>query len=89
MEKVTVVIQSLEDARSGKPLIKGGTSENTYETTEPITFTFLEGGMQSGATSLGVVMKDKEGNNVFGQLTPGHLKMLNQVLKGVQERFGK
>jgi hypothetical protein len=89
MEPVKVVIQSIEDAKNGKPLIEGSTSENTYETTEPITFTFQEAGTKSGATSLGVIMKDKEGNNVFGQLTVGHFNMLSQVLKGVQERFGK
>lgn len=89
MVTVKVVIQSLEDAKNGMPLVEGGTEENTYETTEPITFAFLESGMQSGATSLGVIMKDKDGKNVFGQFSVRHFQQLSGILSGVLERFGK
>lgn len=89
MEKAVVIIQSLEDFKNGKPLIEGSTKENTYTTNEPVTFAILEGGTQSGATSISIIIKDKNGMNVVGQITKGHFDAINSALQGAIQRFGK
>ena len=85
MEVLKIKIQSIQDAKDGIGL----TDSKVIPTmTKDITIGILEGGMQSGATSLMIILKvgDKE---YAAEMTPGHFEMLKSAYKGAVERFGK
>ena len=80
-----VVIQSLEDAKSGKALIEGIPKERITKAKE-LTVGILEGGMQSGKTSVMFILKD--GNTAkVAEMSVNNFEMLAGAVKGAVERF--
>lgn len=80
-----VVIQSLEDAKMGKSLVDGVTSEN-IEKAEELTVAILEGGMESGKTSIMFILRD--GNKAkVGEMSAAQMEMLIGAFKGAIQRF--
>lgn len=88
MELVKVVIQSLEDAKNGKPIVEGSTVEKTEEC-KSLTVGILEGGTKSGKTSLMFCLRMEDGSVKIAQMTANHFEMLHGSLRGAIQRFGK
>jgi hypothetical protein len=86
MEKITIKINTMEDALNGKPLIEGKTPEQFTEA-DNITVGILEKGMASGRSSLMVLFEMPDGSVTFGQITPDQLEGINAAFKGAEERF--
>jgi hypothetical protein len=89
MEKVIFGIQSLKDAKNGKPVLPDmqGVDPTTVPRCVPM-FGILEGGTVSGATSIMILLKDPEtGHMHYGEMTMGHLETLVEVVKAANIRF--
>src|SRR4051794_19444012 len=83
MEVVKIVIQSLDDLKSGKPIIDG---KPTMIPLKDITIGILEGGMTSGATSLSIILRDGD-KAYMGEMSIKHLSMLVSAVNGAEARF--
>lgn len=88
MIAVGITIQSLEDARKGKPIMEGITMEDLAEA-KKFQFGILEGGMASGKTSLMFLLKDEDGIVHYAECSGSQFEMLISVFRGAVERFEK
>lgn len=84
MVATKVVIQSLEDAANGMPIVKGVVPAYC----EKFTVGILEGGTQGGQTSLMFICQDGD-KAVCGQMTANQFEMLIGAFRGAVEKFGK
>ncbi len=87
MEKVTLVIQSKQDYREGKPLVRDKKLKD-LEKCENLTIGILEGGTVSGQTTLMFCLEMKDGSVKVGEITNNHFEMLIGAVRGAVERFG-
>ncbi len=87
MVAVKLVIQSVEDAKNGKPLLEGVTQENLHEC-EEFSIGILEKGTIGGQTTLMFICKDGD-KAVVGQMTANQFEMLIGAVRGAIQRFGK
>ncbi len=88
MTHVKIVIQSLEDAENGKPILENSPPADQYKRLEDVTVGILEGGMQSGKTSLMFIAQDKNKEVHYFEMSANNLEMLAGAVKGAQARFG-
>ena len=88
MQKLTIKINSIEDAKAGKKIVETATKENTVECVN-LTAGILEGGMESGKTSIMFILEMPDGTHAVAQLTQDLLDGLNGAVRGAVERFGK
>lgn len=88
MEQLKVRIQSLQDAFNGEPVVEGLDPKKTNQTKD-FTVCILEGGMQSGATSLLFALKFEDGSASVAEMSGKHLEALYKAYLGAQERFKK
>lgn len=90
MATLKIRIQSLEDAKQGMPVIEGLDSPEQLKQYPFVTAVIMEGGMQSGATSVMFVMqRDGEEKAVYGEISGKLLEMLYATYKGAQSRWGQ
>lgn len=87
MISVRVVINSLEDAKEGKPIDPEAKLEDITECEELIVG-ILEGGMESGATSVMLSLRMPDGSVSMAQISAKQFHGIDGALKGAQERFG-
>jgi len=87
MVATSIIIQSLEDARNGKPLIEGVIQENIHECRK-FSVGILEGGTVGGQTTLMFICQDGD-KAVIGQMTANQFEMLIGAVRGAIQRFGK
>ena len=85
MVATTIVIQSLEDAANGKPIVEGIIPSECQKFTVGI----LEKGTQGGQTSLMFVCQTGDKTAVCGQMTASQFEMLIGAFRGAIQRFGK
>lgn len=86
MEPLRVVIQSLKEAAKGTPLLENSPPIENYTRCD-LTVGILEGGMQSGKTSLMILLQD--GDKVYyAEMSANHFEALGHAVRGAQERFG-
>lgn len=85
-QAITVRLQSLAQAKGGQcmfPEFIGHPIKNA----EPQTFGILEGGMQSGATSVGMHLRLDDGTLVFFQMSAPMFRQLADALTGAELRW--
>lgn len=90
MIHLNIIIQSLEDAESKRnPILPNTSKENIIES-EDITVGILEGGMQSGGTSLMICLPVPGYDDVvIGQISESLFEGLISTYRGAQTRFKK
>ena len=88
MTSVHFVIQSLEDAKNGKPILKNSPPATEYRELGDVTVGILEGGMQSGKTALMFLSRDKHGEVYYFEMSAKNFEMLNGAVEGAMARFG-
>lgn len=89
MEAIKIVVNSLEDANAGKPIVEGVKKDlSNVHQAKNVTFGLLEKGMQSGRTSLMIILENPDGTFSVGQMTQDHLEVLNAAVRGAVGRFG-
>lgn len=81
-----IVIQSLKDAKNGKPIVKGLDLWKS-KTTKDFTVGILEGGMRSGKTSLMFILQHSDGSSSIAEMSAAQFEMLIQVVRGATQRF--
>jgi hypothetical protein len=86
MISTSITIQSIEDAKKGKPLIEGVVRENIHEC-ERFSVGILEAGTVGGQTSIMFICQDG-GKAVVGQMTANQFEMLIGAFRGAIQRFG-
>ncbi len=84
MIETTIRIQSLEDAANGDPLIEGA---KKVTEAEHLTVCILEGGMESGRTSLSFTLKEGSEYHV-AQMSLRQFEALSFAVQGAKSRFG-
>lgn len=80
------MIQTIEDGKTQKNAIPFDPKKTTT-TLEFEGVTIMEGGMQSGATSLAFKLVDKNGNQYWAEMSALLLQTLTSTLNGAEERF--
>lgn len=85
MTHVKVIVQSKEEAENGKKIVDVH-PEDIIEA-ENLTIGILEGGMQSGKTSLMFCHEHKDGTVSVAQCSGVNLEQLYAVFKGAKHRF--
>jgi hypothetical protein len=88
MEQLRITINSLEDAKAGKPIDNRTTTEN-IRPTKDFTVAILEGGMKSGRTSIMFTLGNADGTFSIAEMTPDQFEVLIGAFRGAIERFGK
>ena len=87
MIKVTVKIQSLEDALKGVAILNDSPPVDEYKQLGDVTVGVLEGGMQSGKTSLMFLARDKHGEVHYFEMSADNFEGVAAAVKGARERF--
>lgn len=90
MPSLKIVINSIEDAKAGKPIVEEinkDLSNLTEVESEKMTIGILEKGTQAGQTSLMVIMKTPDGKFVMSQITGNMFEALISAYRGANERF--
>jgi len=88
MMALEVRIQSKEDQDAGKPLFKDVEGIDDIEITTDFKCAIFEKGTVGGQTSLGFILKGRDGKYVVGQVTANQMEMLIGAYKGAVQRFG-
>lgn len=86
MVAVKTVVQSLEDAKAGKPIVEGLTLEKIKETHD-LTIGILEAGMTSGRTSLMFCLKMPDDTYSIAQMSAAQFEMVIAAVRGATQRF--
>lgn len=86
MNVLKIVINSVEDAKAGTPIVDTSTKENMQE--GEMTFAYLEKGMKSGKTSVMVIIKLADGTHAIGECSGDNFEKAHSAFKGAKERFG-
>lgn len=93
MRIVRLTIQSLEDAAKGEKGIEYLQQFKRSQIIEPKTETIhvcvMEGGMQSGKTSVALSFQLDDGTPVFFELSADMMTTIASGVKSAVERFGK
>ena len=90
MTTLKVLIQSLEDAKNGVPAIPGITHPEQTTSYPCVSAVIMEGGMQSGATSIMLVLqKDPTDRAHLGEISGKLLETLYSAYKGAQARWNQ
>lgn len=88
MSHIKIRINSLEDAKNGVPVIENATDDDVVHT-EDCTIAVLEAGMQSGASSISIILKTPEGKHLVYQTSVGLFEAVAATVNGAKQRFGK
>jgi hypothetical protein len=88
MMLTNVHIQSLADVAAGKPLIEN-LDATLAQPTHTADFGILEGGCQSGATSVMLVLRDTNGRGLIFECSAQHFETMAGAVRGAVARFGK
>ncbi len=83
MSQITVVVQSLEEAKAGKGIVPG---IKKVREIKDLSFGILEKGTVGGQTTLMVVLKDGD-QAYIGQCTGNQFEGLVSAFKGADFRF--
>ena len=86
MEAIKIVINSKEDAESGKPIAEQVTKENMIEA-KSLTVGILEGKTVRGQTTLMFILENPDETNSISQMTGNQLEMLIEAYKSADVRF--
>lgn len=86
MPEVKVIIQAKADAKPGEYILKGYEGRNLF-VPNLIIVGILEGGMQSGETSVGFIGELQDGSLVFMETSAAILDGIAQAVKGADQRF--
>lgn len=91
MAVLKVKIQSIEDAAQGIPAIYPDITSPDQVVQHPdVTAVIMEGGMQSGATSIMFVLRGGGDNTPqYGEISGKLLETLYMAYKGAQARWGQ
>jgi hypothetical protein len=88
MEVIKIVVQSLEDAKNGKPIVQGHDLDKCQQSKD-LTIGILEGGMESGKTSLMFVIMHPDGTSAMAEMSANQFEGLIGCFRGAVQRFGK
>lgn len=80
-----IKIQSKADAKAGKALVVNPKKKEVHQL-EFHTVGILEGGMESGETSLMFIMEDDD-NIIISEVSARHFKMMQEALRGAEARW--
>lgn len=83
---VKLVIQSLEDVKTGKPVHERLTPENAIQSTD-LTIAILEAGMVSGKTSLMFIIGNPDGTFSVAEMSAAQFEMTVSAVRGAVQRF--
>lgn len=83
---VEVRIQSLEDAKQGRPIHESLTEHNVVRA-DGFIVGILEAGTTGGKTSLAFIVKHGD-KNVVAECTADQFEMIIGAVRGARERFG-
>jgi len=87
MVHLDVKIQTLEMAKNGEGVVPNSLEDITEA--KSMTVGILEGGMQSGATSIMFCLDMPDGTVAMSQCSAKQLRALAKVLEGAEQRFKK
>jgi len=88
MTTLNIVIQSLEDAKNGVPILKNSPPATEYIPLEDATLGILEGGMHYGKTSIMILSKDAAGKVYYLETSAELFMLAAAAVQGARERFG-
>lgn len=91
MQHVTIRIHSKNDPSPALPevaeALKKGEAQAAEGTLEYLVI--LEGGMQSGKTSVALYLKTPDGNYALAQMSAAMFLTMQSAVKGAMARFGE
>ena len=85
---INIIIQSVEDAKKGKPIIANIERSNIVEA-ESLSVGILEKGTVAGQTTLMFILKNKDGKVIIAECTGNQFEMMIGAYRGAVHRFGK
>lgn len=88
MAEIQVTVISKQDSENGKRMYPKLHPEDVRESEKPMKVGLLEGGMQSGRTSVTIAIENPDGTVSTTQCSARNIEQLYHVVKGVQQRFG-
>lgn len=88
MQHIDIKIQSLEEFEDGSVLFPE-LKDKFQADLNPKKMSILEGGMESGKTSIMLFMEDESGNIYTLQMSADMLNTINAAAQGAVQRFGK
>lgn len=89
MTQLIIRIQSLDDAKNSIPLFDDINSETDFTAASVEGFGILEGGMQSGKTSIMFKIRDAHGKLLIAEMPAEMFQSLNGALMGAEQRFSE
>lgn len=86
--EITIIINSIEDAKNNKPIVDG---LNIGDITEATTCTIgiLEKGTKGGQTSLMFILQDADGKAFVAQCTANQFEGIIGAFRGAVQRFSE
>lgn len=84
MPSIKIVVRTKEDKGLALPDIVGDTVEATL-----VSFVILEGGMQSGKSSVALHIKLPDGTDAIAETSADIFRSMAGALKGAEERFAE
>lgn len=89
MNVLTIRIQSKADADAGMPAIEGVNNVDQVVQHPKVTVAILEGGMESGKTSLMIALQGNGDKVQIAEISAAAFEGLIGAFRGAQQRFGQ
>lgn len=84
---ITIHIQSLRDLFKGEGTPWSKQPAINWKKVEKASVAILQAGMQSGATSLMIILEKPDGETIYTEISAKEFGALASVLKGAEDRF--